>query len=122
MASVLSQAPLGTYLGWNLTASGFFAGRGCGFAGGYLPFAATKADRERTGDPRLSVEERYGTLEGYTCVVDKAVRQGVAERFLLPADGARLVDEAKQSGVLPVEAESTAVNRAIGRARCGGAP
>ena len=116
------QAPLGTYLGWNLTASGFFAGRGCGFAGGYVPFATTKAERERTGDPRLSVEERYGTLEGYTCVVDKAVRQAVAERFLLPADGARLLDEAKKSGVLPVEAESTAANRAIGRARCGGAP
>ena len=121
VASVLYQAPLGTYLGWNLTASGFFAGRGCGFVGGYLPFATTKAERERTGDPRLSVEERYGTLEGYTCVVDKAVRQAVAERFLLPADGARLLDEAKKSGVLPVEAESTPANRAMGQARCGGA-
>ena len=39
--SVLHQAPLGTYLGWNLTASGFFAGQGCGFAGGYVPFAKT---------------------------------------------------------------------------------
>ena len=46
----------------------------------------------------------------------------MAERFLLPADGARLVDQAKQSGVLPVEAESTAVNRAIGRSRSGVPP
>jgi len=46
----------------------------------------------------------------------------VTDRFLLPADGARLLDEAKKSGVLPVEAESTPANRAIGRARCGAAP
>ena len=39
--SVLHQAPLGTYLGWNLTAGGFFAGQGCGFAGGYVAFAKT---------------------------------------------------------------------------------
>ena len=68
------QAPLGTYLGWNLTASGFFAGRGCGFVRRLPPVRETKAERERTGDPRPSVEERYGTLEGYTCVV--AARRG----------------------------------------------
>ena len=54
--SVLHQAPLGTYLGWNLTASGFFKGRGCGFVGGYVPFAKTRAERERTNDPRLSLK------------------------------------------------------------------
>ena len=73
--SVLHQAPLGTYLGWNITASGFFAGRGCGFAGAYVPFARTKSERLRTGDTRLSVEERYGTQEGYTCVVERAARR-----------------------------------------------
>ena len=83
--SVLHQAPLGTYLGWNLTAAGFFAGRGCGFVGSYVPFAKTRAERERTGDPRLSVEERYGTLEGYVCGVERAAKQAVADRFLLPA-------------------------------------
>ena len=122
VASVLYQAPLGTYLGWNITAAGFFAGRGCGFVGGYVPFARTKADRERTGDARLSVEERYGTQEGYTCVVTKAVAQGVAERFLLPADAERLRDQVQRSAILPVEAESSAANRAIARALCTGTP
>ena len=40
--SVLHQAPLGTYLGWNAYAGGFFKDQGCGFSGGYLPFARTQ--------------------------------------------------------------------------------
>src|SRR6185295_9278708 len=91
--SVLHQAPLGTYLGWNVTRSGFFKDRGCGFAGGYWPFAKTKADRLAAQDPRPSVEERYGTLDGYVCVVRSAVEHEVASRFLLRSDGDRLIRE-----------------------------
>jgi hypothetical protein len=117
--SVLHQAPLGTYLGWNLTASGFFAGTGCGFSGGYLPFAKTRADRTATNDPRLSLEERYGTLEGYACVVERAASQAVKDRFLLKEDADRLVREASTSGVMPTDAESTAEDRNIARNVCG---
>ena len=116
--SVLHQAPLGTYLGWNLTAAGFFAGRGCGFSGGYVPFARTRAERQAAGDPRPSVEERYGTLEGYVCVVEKAARRAVTERFLLQADADRLVKEAALSRVLPPERDSSEPNRQRGRAIC----
>ena len=42
---VLREAPLGTYLGWNITAAGFFKGRPCNYAGGMIPFARTKAER-----------------------------------------------------------------------------
>jgi hypothetical protein len=63
--SALHQAPLGTYLGWNVTAGGYFKGRICGFSGGYIPFAKSKAERTASGDPRLSIEERYGTHEKY---------------------------------------------------------
>lgn len=118
--SVLHQAPLGTYLGWNRTASGFFAGQGCGFAGGYVPFARTKAERLKTQDPRPSVEERYGTLEGYVCVVERAAAAAVNERFLLRDDAARLVDEARASRVLPTEAASPAQSRALARRVCSG--
>ncbi len=93
--SVLHQAPLGTYLGWNLTASGFFAGQGCGFSGGYVPFARTQADRLRTHDSRPSIEERYGTLEGYVCLVERASAQAVSERFLLKEDADRLIGPGK---------------------------
>jgi hypothetical protein len=117
--SPLFQAPLGTYLGWNVVRSGFYAGQGCGYQGGYVPFAKTAADRVRTNDPRLSVEERYGTLEGYVCTVRKAVDQAVRDRFLLTDDAQRLMAEVMASDVLPHDAQSSAANQAIARARCG---
>ena len=52
--SVLHQAPLGTYLGWNITPNGFFKGQMCEFVGGFIPFAATKAERLAANDPRPS--------------------------------------------------------------------
>jgi len=45
LALVLLQAPLGTYLGWNITASGFHKGQVCNYQGGWIPFAKTKAER-----------------------------------------------------------------------------
>lgn len=98
--SVLRQVPLGTYVGWNLLAAGFDKGRICTLNGGYLPFAQTKAERESSGDPRLSLEERYGTHEGYVDAVRTAAEKGVAERFLLRADADRLEAEAAASDVL----------------------
>jgi hypothetical protein len=99
--SVLMQAPLGTYLGWNTIRSGFFAGYGCGFAGGWIPFAKTKAQRIAAHDPRLSLEERYGTLEQYVARVKRAAEQAVHERFLLQDDAERFVREAEASAILP---------------------
>ncbi len=116
--SVLHQAPLGTYLGWNVTASGFFKGQGCGFQGSYVPFARTHADRTATHDPRPSIEERYGTLDGYVCVVQRAAADAVREHFLLKADADRLLSEARASSVLPIDANSSARDRAIAQARC----
>jgi len=98
--SVLRQVPLGTYLGWNVTASGFDQGKICQLAGAYIPFAKTKSERVANRDPRRSLEERYGTHEGYVKMLKKAAAQAVAERFLLPADAARLVSEAEASDVL----------------------
>jgi len=118
VASVLHQAPLGTYLGWNITASGFFKGQGCGFAGGYRPFARTRADRVAAADPRPSLEERYGTQEGYVCVMRRAAEQAMEQRFLLRADADRLIGEAGSSAVLPGSADSSAENRAIGQRLC----
>jgi len=72
VASVLHQVPLGTYLGWNVTAEGFFKGTECGFTGGYVPFAKTKAERMASGDPRPSLEERYGSHDKYVAEVRAA--------------------------------------------------
>ena len=46
--NVLTDAPLGTYLGWNITAGGarpFHQGQICNYVGGMVPFAKTRAAR-----------------------------------------------------------------------------
>jgi hypothetical protein len=98
--SVLHQAPLGTYLGWNVTPSGYLKGRGCGFAGGFIPFPRTRTQRLEAGDPRPSLEERYGKHEAYVEKVRAAAKRLVEQRFLLPDDADRLIREAEASGVL----------------------
>ncbi len=98
--SVLRQVPLGTYLGWNVTASGFDQGRICTLSGGYIPFAKTKAERVAAGDPRPSLEERYKTYEAYVAAVRAAAEKAVRERFLLPRDADRLIAAASASDVL----------------------
>jgi hypothetical protein len=98
--SVLHQAPLGTYLGWNVAKSGYLQGRGCGFQGGVIPFSRTKAERLSRDDPRPSLEERYGSHEAYVSRVRDAARRMVQQRFLLPDDAERVIREAEASRVL----------------------
>ncbi len=52
--------PLGTYTGWNLGREGRWPGRFCTLQGSFIPFARTRAERLAAGDPRPSLEERYG--------------------------------------------------------------
>jgi hypothetical protein len=103
---VLRDAPLGTYLGWNVVAEGFHKGKICNYAGGMIPFAATRADRLANGDPRLSLEERYKTHEGYVEAVRTAAARAVAERFLLQDDADKLVEQAAASNVLRPEIQN----------------
>ncbi len=65
-----------------------------------IPFAKTRAERLATGDPRLSLEERYGNHDGYVRAVRKAAAHAVAEGFLLQADAESLVAAAAASDVL----------------------
>jgi Alpha/beta hydrolase domain len=117
VASVLHQAPLGTYTGWNPTATGWFVGQPCGggLIGGYIPFATTKAERRASGDPRLSLEERYGTQEGYVCVVRTAATKAVSRRFLLQADADRLIGQAEVSNILPSTSSDPTANAVADR-------
>jgi hypothetical protein len=66
----------------------------------FLPFAQTKAERLAAGDPRLSLEERYGNHGGYVKAVIKAAQALRADRFLLQEDFSRIVQDAAQSDVL----------------------
>ena len=100
---VLLDAPLGTYLGWNVTAGGaqpFHAGQICNYVGGMLPFAATLAQRVAAGDQRPSLQERYGSHEGYVAAVRKAASRAQEAGFLLAEDAAALIRAADESKVL----------------------
>lgn len=98
--AVALQVPLGTHLGWNVKAGGYEAGGGCGFAGGFIPFARTKAERLAKHDPRLSLSERYHDHAGFVAAVRKAVAKQKAAGWLLAVDGDRLIAQADASKVL----------------------
>jgi len=113
MPTVLGQAPLGTYVGWNLATTGWYGPNasngpgsvgqvfaGAGNSGGYWPFWDTMATRLAAGDPRMSLEERYGSHDGYVCVVTRAVNVAVQQRFLLPSEAPTLIANAAASNVL----------------------
>jgi hypothetical protein len=86
--------PLGTYTGWALRASPH-ANDGCEGSGQFIPFAKTRAERLAHGDPRLSLEERYGSVQGYSRQLQTAIDRLVRERLLLPTDAAAMVDRAR---------------------------
>jgi hypothetical protein len=116
--TVLQEAALGTYLGWNITEAGFFKGQYCSLSGSYIPFAQNRSARLASHDPRLSLEERYGTMRGYSCVVNRAARSLVKSRLLLPEDADKLIREAAESKVLPPDDASSEENRRIADATC----
>jgi hypothetical protein len=97
---VLNDAPLGTYLGWNVTQAGFHQGQVCNYVGGMIPFAKTYAERRATGDPRLSLQERYGSHDGYVAAVRVAAANAVKQGFLLQEDADALIAQAAASSVL----------------------
>ncbi len=78
--------PIATYSGRNVRAEGFSAGELCGLSGSYIPFAATKQERMASGDPRLSLEERYKSGQEYTDKRKHAVDTLVQQGFVLPED------------------------------------
>lgn len=100
---VLLDAPLGTYLGWNVTAGGdkpFHQNEICNYVGGMVPFARTQAQRLAQSDTRLSLEERYGSHEGYVNAVRLATQRAQQAGFLLPEDARQLIEAAQRSQVL----------------------
>jgi Alpha/beta hydrolase domain len=100
VASVLHQVPLGTYTGWNTVASGFYKGHIRTNTGSYIPFARTKTERLASGDPRPSLEERYGAHDKYVARVRVAAERLVRGRYLLKDDADRLIAQAEASKVL----------------------
>jgi hypothetical protein len=93
--STTRQVPLGTYTGWNLRKAGSMEDEFCDLTGSFIPFAKSAA--ERGGDPRPSLQERYGDKNTYVYRVKAAAAKLVGERFLLPEDAARLTADAERT-------------------------
>jgi len=91
------RVPIRTYSGWSLR-SGVWANDGCEGSGQSVAFPATKANRVASGDPRLSVEERYPTFLDYYFKVAKAINDMVAERFMLPEDAGAAMNRMLNAG------------------------
>ena len=93
--------PLATHTGWNLRhpemgAPDEVVGMFIGLLGSTTLFPATKAEREASGDPRLSIEERYGSKEDYLGRVRKAAQTLVDEGYLLEEDLGSVVGQASE--------------------------
>jgi len=79
--------PLATHTGWNLRHPDVGgAEQMLYFAGATLPFPRTRAERESTGDPRPSIEERYRSREDYLDRVRATAQALATERYLLEED------------------------------------
>jgi hypothetical protein len=63
------------------------------------PFAKTKAERITANDPRLPLEERYGTHDKYVALVKATAAKAVAHRLLFQEDTDKLVAQATASDV-----------------------
>ena len=99
----LTTVPLATHTGWNvrhaeiggegqiLSSGGATGGT---LAGSTIPFPATRGEREASGDPRISIEERYGSKEEYLEQIRNAADELVQQGYVLPEDIDLLVSQA----------------------------
>jgi hypothetical protein len=91
-------APLGTYTGWNPRARGHGHGAQLRFEGSYIPFPESPQEREATGDPRLSILERYPDKAAYVAAITTAARELVAQGLMLEEDVERCAAAAANWG------------------------
>jgi len=89
--------PLATFASWNLRDPSIGApDQRVSFEGSYIPFPKTAADRQRTGDPRKSIEERYTSREDYMTRHASAVDDLVKQRWILPEDRKALLQRGSE--------------------------
>lgn len=100
--------PLGTHTGWNVTVPALEALRYLsGLTGSFEPFATTREGRERAGDPRRAINERYRNRAEYLARIGDAARVLVRDRFMLPEDVAAATRRADATWTALVEGPAT---------------
>ena len=87
--------PLATFTGWN----NFRAESGpedvlSSMQGSYIPFPRTAAERQRSGDPRPAIEDRYDSREQYVGLVSEAAIDLIDDGYLLAEDLAPILERA----------------------------
>ncbi len=89
------RVPVATFTGWNPRHPDQGApGDLMSMMGSTLPFARTAAERATAGDPRPSMEERYGDRARYLARVRSDAQTMVADRHLLAEDVDAVVERA----------------------------
>ena len=88
--------PLATYTGWNLQSKELAEGELAGLLGSSIPFPRTRAEREAGGDPRLSLEDRYRSVDDYLERVQEQIATLVQAGYMLAEDADALLADSRQ--------------------------
>jgi hypothetical protein len=79
--------PVASYTSWNMRHASVGAeGELVGLQGGYIPLPRAKTERESSGDPRQSLEERYRNYATYQKQFTAAAEKLVRDRYMLAED------------------------------------
>lgn len=79
--------PLGTAAGWVFRPASMGSPDNLVMLrGAWTPFAATKAQREKTGDPRPSLEERYASKDEFMAKVSATIQWLIDRRLMTESD------------------------------------
>ena len=89
--------PLATYASWNLRDASIGApDQRVSFEASYIPFPRTPGERQKTGDPRQSIVERYTSREDYVSRYSHALDDLVKQRWILPEDREAVLHHGEQ--------------------------
>ena len=98
------RVPLATYASWNLRDPSIGASdQRVSFEASYLPFPKTETDRQKRGDPRKSIAERYASREAYLAQYAAALDDLVKQRWLLPEDRAAMLHHGEEEWDLAIK-------------------
>ena len=103
--------PLATYTSWNLRDPSIGApDQRVSFEASYLPFPKTAGERQKAGDPRKSIAERYADRDDYMTRFKNAVDGLVKQRWILPEDREAVIHRGEQEWGEATKQSSSATN------------
>ena len=89
--------PLATYASWNLRDPSIGAAdQRVAFEASYIPFPKNAADRQKMGDPRKAITERYTNRQDFLDRYRQALDELMIQRWILQEDRATLLHRAEQ--------------------------